>query len=54
MYNIDKSTKQRTCLETAAEAENEGNNAVAAADYGTEGAQHLIIQMNIISSSSPY
>jgi len=35
-------------LETALEAENEGNTAVAAADYGTGGAQQLIIQMNII------
>ena len=48
MYNIDKSTKQQTCLETAAEAENEANKAVAAADYGTGGAQHLIIQIIII------
>jgi hypothetical protein len=36
-------------LETASEAENvERNNAIAAADYGTGGAQQLIIQMNII------
>jgi len=36
-------------LETAAEAENvERNNAIATADYGTGGAQQLIIQMNII------
>jgi hypothetical protein len=48
MYNIDKSTKQQTCLETAAEAENEANKAVAASDYGTGGAQHLIIQIIII------
>jgi hypothetical protein len=46
VYNIDK--HKRTLLGNSSRYKKRENNAVAAADYGTGGAQQLIIQMNII------